>query len=74
MTLQEFVVGGQWVFLSYFVGINLGYLMQNVIAAHGIRQYLQTSEQYEAENVFSALDIPISLVVPAYNESATIIT
>lgn len=74
MTLQEFVLAGQWVFLAYFVGINLGYLMQNVIAAHGIRRYLQTADQYEAENVFSALDIPISLVVPAYNESASIIT
>ena len=74
MTLQEFVLAGQWVFLAYFVGINLGYLMQNVIAAIGIRRYLQTADQYEAENVFSALDIPISLVVPAYNESASIIT
>lgn len=74
MTLQEFVLAGQWVFLSYFAGINLGYLLQNLIAAHGIRRYLQTSEQYEAENVFSALDIPVSLVVPAYNESASIIT
>ncbi|MDH5499648.1 MAG: glycosyltransferase [Gammaproteobacteria bacterium] len=74
MTLQEFVLAGQWVFLAYFVGINLGYLLQNVIAAHGIRRYLQTAEQYEAENVFSALDIPVSVVVPAYNESASIIT
>lgn len=74
MTLQEFVLAGQWVFLAYFVGINLGYLTQNVIAAYGIRKYLQTAEQYEAENVFSALDIPISVVVPAYNESASIIT
>ncbi len=74
MTLQEFVFAGQWVFLAYFVGINLGYLTQNIIAAHGIRRYLQTSEQHAAENIFSALDIPISLVVPAYNESASIIT
>ncbi len=74
MTMQDIVLGGQWIFLAYFVGINLGYLMQNVIAAIGIRKYLQTSEQYEAENVFSALDIPISVVVPAYNESASIIT
>ena len=74
MTLEDFVVGGQWVFLAYFVGINAGYLMQNVIAAYGIRRYLQTSDQYEAENVFSALDIPISIVVPAYNESTSIIT
>ena len=74
MTLEDFVLGGQWVFLAYFVGINLGYLMQNVIAAFGIRRYLQTSKQFEAENVFSTLDIPISIVVPAYNESLSIIT
>lgn len=73
MTFQEFVLAGQWVFLAYFVGINAGYLLQNIVAAHGIRRYLQTAEQYEAENVFSALDIPISVVVPAYNESASII-
>ena len=74
MTLETFVHTAQWVFLAYFVGINLGYLLQNVIAAWGIRQYLQTAEQYEAENVFSALDVPISVIVPAYNESASIIT
>ena len=74
MTLEQIVLAGQWVFLAYFVGINLGYLMQNVIAAHGIRKYLQTAEQFEAESVFSALDIPVSVIVPAYNESASIIT
>ena len=74
MTLQDFVLGGQWVFLAYFVGINVGYLLQNVIAAHGIRRYLQTADQHEAESVFSALDIPISIVVPAYNESVSIIS
>ncbi len=74
MTLQDFVLSGQWIFLVYFVGINVGYLMQNVIAAFGIRKYLQTAEQYEAESVFSSLDIPISVVVPAFNESSSIIT
>lgn len=74
MTLQEFVVSGQWIFLIYFVGINVGYLAQNVVAVWGIRRYLQTAEQFEAEGVFSSLDIPISIIVPAYNESASIIT
>jgi len=74
VTMREFVLAGQWVFLAYFIGINVGYLLQNVIAAMGIRKYLQTAKGYEAENVFSMLDIPISLVVPAYNESASIIT
>ncbi|HKL62076.1 MAG TPA: glycosyltransferase [Woeseiaceae bacterium] len=74
MTAADFVLGAQWVFLTYFVGINLGYLSQNVIATMGIRRYLQTAEQFEAEGVFSALDVPVSVVVPAYNESASIIS
>lgn len=74
MTTRDIFLAGQWVFLAYFIGINVGYLLQNVIAALGIRKYLQTSKSYEAENVFSMLDVPISLVVPAYNESASIIT
>ncbi len=74
MTLQDLVLSGQWIFLVYFVGINAGYLAQNVLAVWGIRRYLQTAEQFEAEGVFSSLDIPISVVVPAYNESASIIT
>jgi cellulose synthase/poly-beta-1,6-N-acetylglucosamine synthase-like glycosyltransferase len=74
MTIEQFVTSGQWVFLVYFVGINVGYLLQNVVAAFGIRKHLQTADQFEAENVFSALDIPISVVVPAYNESASIVT
>lgn len=74
MTLETFVTSGQWLFFAYFVGINIGYLAQNVIATHGIRKYLQTADQFEAEAVFSSLDIPISVIVPAYNESASIIT
>src|SRR6056297_236596 len=74
MTAADVILGGQWIFLAYFVGINLGYLSQNVIATMGIRRYLQTADQFEAEGVFSALDIPISVVVPAYNESASIIS
>lgn len=74
MTLEQAVLGAQWIFLLYFVGINVGYLSQNLIATIGIRRYLETSKQLEAEGVFSSLDIPISVVVPAYNESASIIT
>jgi cellulose synthase/poly-beta-1,6-N-acetylglucosamine synthase-like glycosyltransferase len=74
MSLEQFVHDSQWIFLLYFVGINVGYLSQNVIATIGIRKYLQTSKQFEVEGVFSSLDIPISVVVPAYNEATSIIT
>jgi len=74
MTLEDLVLGGQWVFLAYFIGINAGYLLQNLIATHSIRRYMLTAERSEAEGVFSALDIPISVVVPAYNEASSIVT
>ncbi|MDZ7770859.1 MAG: glycosyltransferase [Woeseiaceae bacterium] len=74
MTAQQVVLSLQWVFLAYFILINLGYLAQNVIAALGIRRYLQTADQYAGEGAFSSLDVPISIIVPAYNESVAIVT
>jgi cellulose synthase/poly-beta-1,6-N-acetylglucosamine synthase-like glycosyltransferase len=74
MTVQEFIADAQWVFLLYFIGINVGYLSQNFVAIFGIRRYLETADQYEGENVFSSLDLPVSLVVPAYNESVSIVS
>ena len=74
MSLEDIVLGGQWVCFLYFVGINLGYLLQNVIAAHSIRRYMLQTESAEMEGVFSSLDLPISVVVPAFNESASIVT
>lgn len=74
MTIEVFVHHTQWIFLLYFVGINVGYLAQNIIATIGIRKYLQTANRFQAEGVFSSLDIPISVIVPAYNEATSIIT
>lgn len=74
MTPEAFITHVEWVFLIYFIGINLGYLAQNVLAAVGMRRYLETANRLEAEGVFSNLDLPISIVVPAYNESASIIS
>jgi cellulose synthase/poly-beta-1,6-N-acetylglucosamine synthase-like glycosyltransferase len=74
MSLESVILGGQWIFLAYFVGINLGYLLQNVVATVAIRKYMLTADRTEAEGVFSSLDIPISVVVPAFNESGSIVT
>ena len=74
MTLQQLIVDTQWVFLAYFIGINLAYLAQNVVGTAAIRRYLETSDRFEAEGVFSNLDLPVSIVVPAHNESVSIIS
>jgi cellulose synthase/poly-beta-1,6-N-acetylglucosamine synthase-like glycosyltransferase len=72
VTIKSFLFDAQWVFLTYFIGLNAGYLAQNVLAIAGIRRYLQTAEQFEGENVFSSLDMPVSIIVPAHNEAVSI--
>lgn len=74
MSGQELVLSLQWVFLAYFILINVGYLAQNAVAAVAIRRYMQTDRQQAGNAMFSTLDIPISIVMPAYNESTSIIT
>ncbi|MGQ0430078.1 MAG: glycosyltransferase family 2 protein, partial [Gammaproteobacteria bacterium] len=72
MSLRGFLVGVQWLFLGYFVVLNFIYLSLAFIALHGLRRYMRGASA--AERVYSHLQIPISLVVPAYNEAATIAT
>jgi len=62
----------QWLFLGYFVLLNGTYLVLNVIALFGLRRYLGGTSA--AERVYSHLQMPVSLVVPAYNEAATIVS
>lgn len=61
-------------FFGYFVVIYFVYASLCIIAVFEIRRYLQVASVIEADNVFSSLDLPISVIVPAYNESDSIIT
>lgn len=64
----------EWFFFGYFTLIYLVYATLNVLAVVRIRRYLQVAETTAADNVFSSLDLPVSVIVPAYNESDSIIT
>jgi cellulose synthase/poly-beta-1,6-N-acetylglucosamine synthase-like glycosyltransferase len=70
----DFVHSIEWVFLAYFVAINLAYLAQNIVAAVSIRRYLRSSSIDDYDPAYSSVHLPISLVVPAYNESRSIVT
>jgi cellulose synthase/poly-beta-1,6-N-acetylglucosamine synthase-like glycosyltransferase len=72
MMLRGFIEAVQWVFLGYFVLLNVFYLGLAFIALFGLRRYMGGISA--AERVYSHLQMPISLVVPAYNEAATIAT
>jgi cellulose synthase/poly-beta-1,6-N-acetylglucosamine synthase-like glycosyltransferase len=68
------MLGAEWLFFGYFLLIYAIYAGLNVMAVVQIRRYLQIASLTDADNVFSTLDLPISVIVPAYNEAATIIT
>ncbi|MEX2496236.1 MAG: glycosyltransferase [Woeseia sp.] len=74
MTVQSVLFGMQWLFFGYFIVIYAVYGGLNILATVQIRRYLQIAGLADGDNVFSSLDLPISVVVPAYNESSTIIT
>ena len=72
MSLRWILTAIQWGFLGYFVVLNAIYLGLAFVALFGLRRYMKGLSA--TERVYSHLQMPISLVVPAYNEAATIAT
>lgn len=63
----------QWVFMIYFVAINLGYLILNYISAIQIVRYMR---EYRASYLPPGLreyQPPVSIVLPAHNEEKTVV-
>jgi cellulose synthase/poly-beta-1,6-N-acetylglucosamine synthase-like glycosyltransferase len=66
------VESAQWFFLAYFVLLNGGYLLLNLLALANIRHHLRARTLDALRGTFSGMEPPVSLLVPAYNEQATI--
>jgi cellulose synthase/poly-beta-1,6-N-acetylglucosamine synthase-like glycosyltransferase len=64
----------EWIFLAYFAAINVAYLAQCLLAVRSVRRYLTSSALDDLDQAYSSVHLPISLVVPAYNESRSIVT
>lgn len=64
----------QWFFIAYFVVQASGYLLLNVIAIIHILRYRQASVLKDLPQRYSGFETPVTILVPAYNEEATITT
>ncbi|HEY5992990.1 MAG TPA: glycosyltransferase [Gallionellaceae bacterium] len=62
----------QWFFLFYFLCVNSSYLMLNVLAYISMRRHLDTQITGVLPQAYAGFLPPVSLLVPAYNEAATI--
>ncbi len=61
-----------WFVFCYFIALNGGYLMLNAIALRTLRIKGQELFMADLPRAYSGLEPPVSILVPAYNEEATI--
>lgn len=62
----------QWLFLVYFIGLNGGYMMLNLLSVASLRRHMEASALDTLPRVGAGYEPPVSLIAPAYNEQATI--
>jgi len=72
MTFHDFVYAGQWFFFGYFVLLNGGYLALNLLAMLAMPRHHESQLFDALPRRYSGFEPPVSIVVPAYNEQATI--
>ncbi len=63
----------QWFFLAYFIAINAGYLTLNIICSFSLRRYMPLRVLDDMPQIYSGLELPVSIIVPAYNEKNSIV-
>jgi cellulose synthase/poly-beta-1,6-N-acetylglucosamine synthase-like glycosyltransferase len=74
MTVAHIITAIEFVFMLYFIGLNAVYLGLNVISLFTVPRYMELRALRELPQVYSGLEPPISIIAPAYNEQAIIVT
>ena len=72
MTARLLVDFTTWFILLYFALLNGGYLLLNLLSLLRLHRGLQEAVLEELPQVFSGLEPAISILVPAFNEEASI--
>lgn len=72
MTLEQFVIAAQWIFLLFFVALNGGYLLLNLVSLRSLVRYMDVRGINLYQDMYTRLEPPVSILVPAYNEASTI--
>jgi cellulose synthase/poly-beta-1,6-N-acetylglucosamine synthase-like glycosyltransferase len=73
MTAVDVVYGAQVFFLFHFMAMNGVYIVLNLVALASLKTYLDEHVLDDLPRPYSGLEPPISLLVAAFNEEATIV-
>lgn len=69
---QALVLKSEWFFLVFFVAVNFIYLFLNIISLLVVSRYMQWREVHTLPQFSGRFDVPITLIMAAYNEEKTI--
>jgi len=73
MSWSQFVIESiTWFVFCYFIALNGGYLALNGFALRSLRRKGQELFMADLPRAYSGLEPPVSILVPAYNEQASI--
>ena len=61
-----------WFILIYFILLNVGYLTLNLLSLIALHRRSQEQILEEVPQVYSGLELPITIIVPAFNEGSNI--
>lgn len=64
----------QWVFILYFVVLNLTYLLLNLISGFSIVRHKRQHRARYLPKALRAYQPPVSIIVPAFNEEQSIVS
>ncbi|MEO7863256.1 MAG: glycosyltransferase family 2 protein, partial [Nitrospirales bacterium] len=72
MILETVISLLEWLFLLYLLGLTAGYLILDLVAAIHLRRYMEERSLESLPHGYTGFEPQISILVPAYNEEATI--
>lgn len=70
--MTRWIIYLQWFFLVYMLCISMSYFLLNIISLVSIARHMVARRLDTFLNSFSDFEPPVSILVPAYNEAATI--
>ncbi|MFH7767809.1 glycosyltransferase family 2 protein [Acinetobacter sp. BSP-28] len=71
--MEKFIEIWGIIFLIYFLIVNIGYGLLNILGFFSIKKKLKSNLHEAWFTEFNTYDVPISIIAPTYNEELTII-
>ena len=70
----QLILSLQWLFLAYFISINVAYLALNYVSIFAIIGYMRDHRANYLPKSLASYQPPVSILIPAYNEAGSIVS